>query len=82
MRDGAEARLRVVRALRDAGIGVQVHYIPVYRLPLLPRHARLPAGRVPAAEELYAGAISLPMFPGMADADVERVVDELGRALP
>ena len=33
------------------------------------------------AEELYAGAISLPMFPAMDDSDVERVVAELRELL-
>ncbi len=41
-----------------------------------------PQDACPNAEELYSGLISLPMFPGLADADVERVVEELDRALP
>ena len=81
VRDGAEARLRAFEQLREAGIWVQVHYIPVYRL----RHYRdtlgYPQDECPEAEELYAGAISLPMFPAMADSDVERVVGELRTAL-
>jgi perosamine synthetase len=81
VRAGAEARLRAFERLRAAGIRVQVHYIPVYRL----HHYREALGyaqdECPAAETLYAGAISLPMFPALRDADLERVVDELGRAL-
>jgi perosamine synthetase len=82
VRDGAEARLRAFKRLREAGIWVQVHYIPVYRL----RHYRetlgYPQDECPVAESLYAGAISVPMFPAMRDSDIERVVDELQAVLP
>jgi UDP-4-amino-4,6-dideoxy-N-acetyl-beta-L-altrosamine transaminase len=82
VRAGAEARLRAFDALRAAGIWVQVHYVPVYRL----RHYRetlgYPQDDCPVAESVYWGAISLPMFPAMSDADVDRVVTELKAALP
>jgi perosamine synthetase len=79
---GAEARLRTFEALRAAGIGVQVHYIPVYRLPYYRDTLGVPQDECPATEEYYAGAITLPLFPAMSDDDVDRVVDELGRCLP
>jgi UDP-4-amino-4,6-dideoxy-N-acetyl-beta-L-altrosamine transaminase len=79
---GAEARLLVFRALRRASIGVQVHYIPIYRQPYYRDVLGYPQDSCPAAEEYYWGAISLPMFPAMTDADVERVVSELREALP
>ena len=82
VRAGAGARLHAFEALRAAGIGVQVHYIPVYRLPYYRDTLGYPQDECPHAEELYAGLISLPMFPGMGEADVARVVEELGRALP
>jgi perosamine synthetase len=74
---GAQARLRAFEHLRAAGIWVQVHYVPIYRL----RHYRetlgYPQDECPVTESVYAGAISLPMFPAMADSDVDRVVGEL-----
>ena len=79
---GAAVRLSVFDALRRAGIGVQVHYIPIYRHPYYRDVVGSPQDECPAAEEYYAGAISLPMFPGMSDTDVDRVVAELRRALP
>jgi len=79
---GAEARLAVFDALRHAGIGVQVHYIPIYRLPYYRDVLGYEQDSCPAAEEYYAGAMSLPMFPAMTDADVERVVGELQETLP
>jgi dTDP-4-amino-4,6-dideoxygalactose transaminase len=79
---GAEARLSVFRALRRASIGVQVHYIPIYRQPYYRDVLGYPQDACPVAEEYYWSAISLPMFPAMSDADVERVVSTLQEALP
>jgi dTDP-4-amino-4,6-dideoxygalactose transaminase len=77
---GAELRLSVFEGLRAAGIGVQVHYIPIYRLPYYRDVLGVPQDECTAAEEYYAGAISVPLFPGMSDEDVDFVVSEL-RAL-
>jgi perosamine synthetase len=82
VRAGSEARLATFQRLRDAGIGVQVHYIPIYRLPYYRDDLKAPQDACPNAETYYSGAISLPMFPGLEDADVERVVRELDAALP
>jgi UDP-4-amino-4,6-dideoxy-N-acetyl-beta-L-altrosamine transaminase len=79
---GAEARLAVFDALRRAGIGVQVHYIPIYRLPYYRDVLGFPQDTCPAADEYYRGAISLPVFPGLTDSDLGRVVAELRGALP
>jgi len=78
---GADARLGVFRRLREAGVGVQVHYIPIYRHPYYRDVLGYPQGECPATEEYYAQAISLPMFPAMTDADVDRVVECLRSAL-
>jgi UDP-4-amino-4,6-dideoxy-N-acetyl-beta-L-altrosamine transaminase len=82
VRDGAAARKATFEALREAGIGVQVHYIPVYRLPYWRDEVGVPQDACPHAEELYSGLISLPMFPGLTDADIERVVTALHDSLP
>lgn len=79
VRDGAAKRLEVFEGLRSAGIGVQVHYIPVYRMPYYRDVLGVPQDTCPHAEEYYWGAISLPMFPSMQRSDVERVVLELRR---
>ena len=81
LRAGAEARLRAFGHLRAAGIWVQVHYIPVYRLPYYRDTLGYPQDECPVAESVYAGAISLPIFPAMRDSDVERVVGELRAGL-
>lgn len=79
---GAEARLRVFKALRRAGIGVQVHYIPIYRHPYYRNVLGVETDGYPATEEYYSSAISLPIFPEMTAEDLNWVVAELRMALP
>jgi len=78
---GAAKRREVFEGLRAAGVGVQVHYIPIYRHPFYRDTLGYPQDTCPNAEAYYASAISLPVFPGMGRADVERVVAQLGRLL-
>lgn len=72
-------RRRVYDELRAAGIGVQVHYVPVHRHPL---HAKAaPPGGLPEADKAYAGLLSLPLYPGLTEDQQDRVVDELAKAV-
>jgi dTDP-4-amino-4,6-dideoxygalactose transaminase len=72
IRDGR--RRQLFDHLRANGIGVQVNYVPVYWHPV---YADLGyrRGICPVAEDYYAQQISLPLFPDLADADVDRVID-------
>jgi perosamine synthetase len=79
---GAMVRRNVFEDLRVAGVGVQVHYIPIYRFPYFRDTLGYPQDACPHAEEYYASAISLPVYPGLSRGDVERVVMELRRLLP
>ena len=74
-----KSRDQLMRALVDQGIGTQVHYIPLYRQPYF--KARYGPLRLPGAEAFYAAVLALPLFPAMADEDVERVLRALAAAL-
>lgn len=80
IRVAAERRRHVFEGLRAVGIGVNVHYIPVH---LHPDYRRLGfrAGQFPEAERYYREAITLPLFPGLGDAEQDRVMVELHRLL-
>jgi UDP-4-amino-4,6-dideoxy-N-acetyl-beta-L-altrosamine transaminase len=73
-------RRAVYDALRAAGIGVQVHYVPIYRHPIYARDGHS-AADFPATEQAYAGLLSLPLHPGLTEADQDRVADELRTCL-
>jgi len=72
-------RRQVVDALLARGVGSQVHYIPVHRQPYY--RARYGDLVLPGAEAWYARCLSLPLYPGMADADVGKVAGALAEAL-
>jgi perosamine synthetase len=73
-------RARVIDALRERGIGTQVHYIPAHTHPYYEAEG-WQAGAFPVAEALYQQVLSLPMFPAMSDGDVDRVVLALDQVL-
>lgn len=71
---------QVFEALRELGIGVNLHYIPVHTQPYY-RSMGFAQGDFPQAEQYYSEAISLPMFQTMTDEQQDEVVSALGRAL-
>jgi dTDP-4-amino-4,6-dideoxygalactose transaminase len=83
----ASARARLIDDLREDGIGTSVHFIPLHLHPLY-RRMGYRSGQFPNAETAYAGAVSLPIWPGMTDSQVDRVIDAVthrvmsGRPIP
>jgi len=80
VRVAADRHTAVFEALRAAGIGVNLHYIPVHTHPYYQAMGFAP-GQFPQAESYYAEAISIPLYAGLSDADQRRVVQELTNAL-
>jgi len=74
-------RAQVFRALRAENIGVNVHYIPVHYHPYYRERFGSRIGEVPVAETAYERLISLPMFHGMNDGDVEDVIHAVKKVL-
>ncbi len=75
VRDGCAApRDTVVELLSDAGVGTSVHFIPVHHQPYF-RELLGPdeCGRLPVADALFPQLLSLPLHPGLTDADIHRV---------
>ncbi|MDR9750354.1 UDP-4-amino-4,6-dideoxy-N-acetyl-beta-L-altrosamine transaminase [Pseudomonas sp. SZMC_28357] len=69
---------QVFEGLRAAGIGVNLHYIPVHLQPYY-RDLGFAEGDFPEAERYYAEAISLPLFPLLTDEQQDFVVEQLRR---
>jgi len=78
---GAARRRRVFDSLAARNIRCQVHYIPVHLQPWYQKHVGTSEGDFPHAEAFYAGCLSLPLFPAMADRDVDRVAGALRQTL-
>lgn len=73
-------RRRAFDALRDAGIGVQVHYIPVHTQPYWREQLASPAA-CPNAERYYAGTLSLPLYADLSESQQDQVCSALRDAL-
>lgn len=69
-------RRQVFEGMRAAGVGVNVHYIPVHLQPYYRRLGFRP-GDFPNAEAYYAAALSLPMFPTLTETQQDHVIGTL-----
>lgn len=69
-------RRRVFEALRAAGIGVQVNYIPAYWHPAF-QELGFRLGMCPIAEQFYEQEISLPLHTRLTDSDVEFISEQV-----
>lgn len=69
-------RAQAFAELRASGIGVNVHYLPVYLHPYY-QGLGYRQGLCPNAEAAYERILSLPIFPTMTDDDADRVVEAL-----
>jgi len=76
----ASRRRQVFEALQAAGIGVNLHYIPVHLQPYY-ENCGFSRGDFLASEDYYDRAISIPLHPGLDAKDQKRVVDTLHKAL-
>ena len=77
---GGVARRRVCTALRLRGIGANVHYLPVHLQPYY-RGLGFREGQFPEAEAHGESAITLPLYPGLAEADQDEVAVALREVL-
>lgn len=73
-------RKEIFKEMRGLNIGVHVHYIPVYWHPYY-QELGYEKGLCPKAEKWYEKALTLPIFPGMTDEDVNDVVSTLNLIL-
>lgn len=74
--DEPKRRKAVYEALRGAGIGTQVHYIPIHTQSYY-KALGFKKGDFPAAEEYYAATLSLPMYSSLSDAEQDSVIGKL-----
>lgn len=78
--DEKSKRQAVFNGLRDAGIGVNVHYIPIHTQPYY-QQLGFDWGDFPQAEDFYERIISLPMFPELTGEQQQFIADTLAELL-
>lgn len=75
-----KSRKEIFNELLDLNIGVNVHYIPVYYHPYY-KTIGYDSGICPVAEDLYEQIITLPLYPGMSDDDVDYVIESVAKVI-
>jgi perosamine synthetase len=70
-------RDQVIEELKSRGIGTSVHFIPLHLHSLYGKHLGYRAGQFPNAEQHFEQAFSLPIFPGMTDEEIDRVINAM-----
>jgi perosamine synthetase len=75
------SRAELFTALREKGIGVNVHYIPLNLHPYYQQRLGTRKGQCPVAETAYEHILSLPIYPAMSDEDVSFVVQSIGERI-
>ncbi|MGE3954735.1 MAG: DegT/DnrJ/EryC1/StrS family aminotransferase [Parachlamydiales bacterium] len=68
-------RQEAMEKLKAAGIGTQIHYIPLYRQPVLKREP------LPGCEAYYEKTLTLPLFYELKEEEIDRVVEALRKAI-
>ncbi|HET9253388.1 MAG TPA: DegT/DnrJ/EryC1/StrS family aminotransferase [Candidatus Eisenbacteria bacterium] len=70
-------RTPLALALREDGIGTSVHFKPLHLFPWYQERLGVRAGQFPVAERVYDETLSLPIWPDMTDAQVDRVAERV-----
>lgn len=73
-------RDQVFKKMREEKIGVNVHYTPVHLQPYYKRNLGTHKGQCPVAEDAYGQILSLPMWVGMDQEKIQRVIFQLTKA--
>jgi dTDP-4-amino-4,6-dideoxygalactose transaminase len=68
-------RAQFIDELKARNIGASVHFIPVHLHPFYQQAFGYKAGDYPVAESYFEGAVSLPLYPRMTEADVVSVIE-------
>ncbi len=76
-----KTRKQVMAELQELGVGTQVHYIPVHTQPYYRKTYGTKVGDCPIAESYYDRALSIPLFPGMDDDDVNLVIESVRKVI-
>ncbi|MCX6126878.1 MAG: UDP-4-amino-4,6-dideoxy-N-acetyl-beta-L-altrosamine transaminase [Proteobacteria bacterium] len=75
-----QSRASFMSALRKKGVGSQVHYIPVLWHPFYESHSNLwMSDTIEGAVKFYDEELSIPMYPGMSDQEVQNVIEVILR---
>ena len=63
--------------MKQVGINLQVHYIPVHLQPFYQKNYGFNSGDFPVSESFYRKEVSLPIYPNISNDDIDMVINEI-----
>ena len=63
--------------MKQVGINLQVHYIPVHLQPFYQKNYGFNSGDFPVSESFYRNEVSLPIYPNISNDDIDMVINEI-----
>ena len=70
-------KTKFFQKMKHVGINLQIHYIPVHLQPFYKRNYGFKPGDYPIAEKFYDRVVSIPLYPSLNDAEVQKVVGDI-----
>jgi perosamine synthetase len=70
-------RDELYKKLKEKGIGTSVHFIPVYKHPYYKKTFGYKDRNYPVAEEVFKKSLSLPIYPGLSEEEVEYIIENV-----
>ena len=74
----AVTKSELFNKLKESGINLQVHYIPVHLQPFYQKHYGFNTGDFPVSERFYRNEVSLPIYPDLSNDDQKKVIKKIG----
>lgn len=74
-------RNQLIKALWKRKIGTSVHFIPLHLQPFYQKEYQYKKGDFPVVEKIFAGIVSLPLFPKMTNKDIDDVINAIQDAV-
>ena len=74
-------RNQLIKALWKRNIGTSVHFIPLHLQPFYQKEYQYKKGDFPVVEKIFAGIVSLPLFPKMTNKDIDDVINAIQDAV-
>ncbi len=71
----------IFKELKSSGLGINLHYIPIYRQPYFKQLYNYDFADFPESEKFYSEAISIPIFPEMTNRQLKQVTEVLSKVL-
>jgi perosamine synthetase len=76
------SRDELSRRLGERGIGTSVHFIPLHHMPRYREVSVQPSGGLPGADSVFEELLSLPMYPGLTDRELDEVCTTIADLRP